>query len=64
MNSILSHSPVVIPPIEVNNDMQISVNESLSKNNGGSELPGSAIHVQLLVRTEGCIAAGCPEDLW
>lgn len=66
MTPILSHSPVQNPEDITVSHILIPAYEPLHTSNESREFPGETIRVkhQLVVYTEDCIAAGCPDGLW
>lgn len=66
MNLVLFHSRVENPEVKTVKQTLPSVYEATHNTSEGSKFPHDDIRIedQPLMYTEGCIAAGCPEDLW
>ena len=66
MNLVSFYSPEKNLEEEAINHVQAPIYEPLQSPHEGSELPRSAVHAKdhLIMFTEECIAAGCPDNLW
>lgn len=66
MNHFLLHLPEKKPDGGTNNQPLFPNFEPLHNRNERLDSPGDTIRLnyQPLMYTEGCIAAGCPENLW